>query len=873
MKRILAVFVVLLLIGAGGIFWFTKMGSKGSVGGLPATATVTNPFNADFEFTEENFAFYTDGDTTGSVFGSSPFYFGKHPLPFKEGMEYENARNAKVEEIVGLSQDILKQIENSRAKRDAVKKALYDFLQVAVREEPKAEKEIGAIVKRIVAWDSKLAIGETMAKVYLAENSDDKYTKSMIRYLGVIKAVEASEAFFKGSVDMAQFAAFFTEGLAKSPNAKVAEAAKTLDSAMSEFDGLKDGLAKITADTVGIQKGFGQLAAADHRYALSAMEYIGQELPKLRKQLEDVKPNEYVPAEMIAATKAQLSYLNALQKAMTKALATVDESTLASMGTPAPNPFISSASATIKTAYDDSYRTLVTPAKTEDSWTFTGALKTGWSGLKTAVHGVQTGAGVILDTAGAAVKTVTRTGYGAYVAVTAPALPGKTRLESIANKAKAMKDVASDTWQDIKSDFRGVKDNYNNCTSGSQILKDAKAGFDAAEDYIDQSVSGAVEKTYGKGNLSWATGKVAKLGAGILTGLGKGISLVGNRQATTGDYAVGALELGGVLLGGSKVVIRGTQLPAAAKGLAEGGWLGAQRIWNGLGTWSMASFRGDMAQGMKFLKNQISKAVKAGNEAETAVLKDRLAKLTLETATYRTLQNAIRKSNAEIAKAFQDLIAGGLRAGQANAGKTLRESLTEVAETIFRKNVKEAGDAVGKSMKDTLVDGLKNTFDELVSEGLDDQIKAWVDEFLNAAPKPEDMNGKWTGKATFTAVVLPPAPPAGKKGDCDLGIAKAIKALEGKSFPSTFNMNMNLAGAGSGTITLTIKGKPTSFPLHLRYADGALSGSGGREEAALSFKGTGTRQEKGYELKGTLTVTGTGKGAGLKFVIDCNYSK
>ena len=80
-----------------------------------------------------------------------------------------------------------------------------------------------------------------------------------------------------------------------------------------------------------------------------------------------------------------------------------------------------------------------------------------------------------------------------------------------------------------------------------------KCGFDLAGDVFDEGVRDAeavqpvagVEQVFGEGWTSWGIGKVSKATVGIFTGLGKGITLIGNRDAQASDYVIGGIEIAG----------------------------------------------------------------------------------------------------------------------------------------------------------------------------------------------------------------------------------------------------------------------------------------------------------------------------------------
>ncbi len=873
MKRFFWISGVVAILGIG-VACFNK-GAE-SVAEAPKPK-VSEPFTTNYEFDEKALPFFVDNDTTGNIYGSSPFYFGKQPLPFAEGLEYETVRAAKVEEIKAVAKQIVDEANAGEADAQTAIDALCAYLEVVIKLEPKAEKPVKTALGSIAKSRSKQKIDAALYEGLAKQTTDNAFAKSMVDYYAVVKAVEVGDSATTLSLQIGTLAAGLFEATKDSPVAAAKDAAAKLDADMAIMDAVIERSRKVLGGMAGVRQGLRQLKAADVRYGKAATTYMAQEIPKIRETLKYVQPNENLPKEILEMSRQHLAYWDGFQKGLSASLNNIPEENLApAPQTPLALSLIPYAYASTRSQYEDAYGTA--SQKINTGWSFGGVLESGWngikavgSGVKTAVHGIQTGIGVGLDTVDAIVQAPIRIGYDIYTRNTMDSLAGKKLTDKYPRfNDRIDNEFKNDTVREIENDFRQIKTNYNECKSGSEILVTTKRYLDYGEEVISQTAENAAKTQFGEGWTSKGVGLVSKLGAGILTGLGKGVALIGNRQATGSDYVMGGLELVGVALGGSKMLVKGTQLPQVAKGAGEVGWLGAQRVWGSVRNWATADLRSDIAAGVKHLRSKIAEATKAGMKEEADQLTRQLASLSVDVAAEQAFKRATKQAIAEIGVKFKDIIAATGAAMKANASTTMRESLKDLMDGILRRNIQEATEEIGKSFGQKAAAAVGGAIDELFAEGMDDLIKGLVEEAMAEAPTADEMNGTWRGTVTITAVTIPPDAQS-KNKDCDF--AGAMKQMQGKTIPSELTVKIGNSGYGNGTFKMGKAGGMQSVPVEIDYKDGALSATGAVKEGSLALNGNSNRNDKGYGMAGKARLAGTGKSAGFSISMTLKLSK
>jgi hypothetical protein len=772
----------------------------------PSGPKVKDPFTFDYKLDAGSIKSFTCNDDMSTLLASSPFYAGAQPLPGQHTQEFDEARAAKCEEIIAGADTLVEDTLKLKPKLEELRKALADYLTVCANQEPKSAafvKDAGAEMLRLQTLE---LIVEADYKS-IDTKSDNAFARSFMQYMKAVNAVQLASLYLQDIDNTVAFAAMGLDGLSSTKNSKLAEANKKLDDAMGGFNGMAGSIRNVMSGVRGIDYGFRQLATGDYYFARAAVAFMRDSMPKLKAAAASIKPNQYMDAGAVALTKDYLAKFDNFSAEFQKYLDSVPQSRLVPVAI-APNAPDWAYADEKPNDYGRAYTSVAQPTK-DPAPEKEGWLATGWNGVKTVVHGTQSVIGVGVDIAGTAVKNITRVGAGVYYG----------------NSAKEI-------WDDMKTNSNQIIKNWKANKSGAETMRTANQYINNIDDGADWLAGKAVEQTpFGEGWTSWLTGKVARGTAGIFTGLGKGITLIGNRQATASDYVIGGVEIGSSLIGGSKLVIKGSNLPGFLKGLAKGTWVTTEGAGNTLSKLIAYKEKVDIEQG-------IATAAKYG--MQTFGFEGRKAMA-------EALIASINQTNAALKAEMKNIIKAGMEAGWENFNGTLRESLYNFARRNLEGNLKSFGEA--------LVAGLgKNATefaDNVIAQWGEDVLKDMIDQAMAEAPLPEELKGVWTGTTTFTSINMPEGATekAGKEG-CDIGAM--IKALKNK--PLATKMRMDGAPSGSGSMFLQLsyqgkQGEPINATYH--YTNGVLSISQGIENGSISLKGNARRMTQGYDISGT----------------------
>ena len=776
---------------------------------------VTQPFTFDYKLDESNAKFFANNDDIDMLLSSSPFYTGAQPLPFKGASEFYRVRTRKVEEIIANADKVVKSAQKTKGGLAKIRKAYVDYLDVLFRNDPKAEEFVRKSLNDVILAESRAAVAEATYES-MDTTSDNALAKSYMQYLKVIKGCEVGAIYLQDADNIVCSAAGALLIEQKTTNAKIREANEKLDREMKAFDSIKGGLGDVAFGLGTVHYGFRQLSTADYYFARSAVKFMTDGIPAIKEKMAGVKPNANLSAEDIAFINASVGSFGKLAAEMQEYLDSVDRSGLVDVSRIPDSIFPSAYADDAPNDYVNGYKAAAAPVEKPEGWTLRGALSTGWNAAKTVVHGAQSTAGLAIDLTGLAVRNPTRAVMGFWY--------GNTWEE---------------TWEDMRTNAREVTDNWRLNRSGSETLMTAYKGFTAAEKGAEEGAKSLVGKLTGDGTANWLAGKVAGLTVGLFTGLGKGITLVANRQALPSDYVIGALEIGFAVTGGSKLVIKGSQAPGFLKGLSEGVWLSGKKLANFV---SRALARGERSQLRGLLKEAVERGVNVAPQ---------VAGVTERILAEQAVLTSLRLTGKQLTQQLRGLIVSGLKAGGQNTLSTWKKSLFEFTKKQFELNMQ----GVGKALAAVLGNSAKEYLDNIIGQGVEDALKAMVDEALRGCPEPEELAGKWTGTTVFTEVELP-TPEQAKKEGCDLDFTSFLKELKGKSLPTSIKLSGGPSGGGA-VIVLTINGENAN-PFSCKYTYSRASGEirirGSQQGASLTYAGKAARAGDHYEIKGRVSL-------------------
>lgn len=803
MKKALLIIIAVVVVAAAIVVGTRFIGPRGP--------RVTDPFTFDYKLDAKNVEFFTKGDDMATLLACTPFYAGAQPLPGQHTQEFDEARVRKVDEIIADSDKLAEAAIGLKSDVDQLRKALMDYLTICAKNDPKAKKFANDAGREALRLWTMEALVEAEYKS-IDTKSSDPFARSFMQYMKTTKAVELGALYLQDIDSIVGFAAMGLDGLSGTKNAKIIGANKQLDDAMGKFDGMSGKIGDVMSGMRKVDYGFKQLKTGDYYYARTAVKFMRDSMPALKKAARNIKPNQYMDAQTVAFTKDYLAkfdnfsagfqaYLDSVPKSQLLPVSSLPNSTGCAFAQDKDRP----------NEYGSAYLSLAPPAK-DTGEAKEGWLSTGWSGIKTVVHGTQTVIGVGLDVAGTAVKNITRVGAGVYYG----------------NSAKEI-------WKDMKDNSNQIIKNWKANKSGAETMRTANQYINAIDKGAEYIGSKGAEQVFGEGWTSWGVGKVSGATAGILTGLGKGITLIGNRDAQASDYVIGGIEIAGSALGGSKLILRGTQLPGFLKGLAKGTWISAEGSWNAFSKLAINMEKSEMDA-------LVQVAVKGG--MRTAGFAERQA-------IHQAMLAAIAQSNQALKAELTTIIKSGLKAGWANFNGTLRQSLYDFSKKQFTANLKGVAELLGGSKAEFI--------DNIMAQWGEDLIKGMVDQAMAEAPLPAELKGEWNGTTVFTSIQVPEAASdkAGKEG-CNIGAM--IKALQGKVLPTKMRLNGAPSGVGSMFMQISFQGKPGS-PVNARYtySGGALTINQGIKGGSITMHGEATRMTQGYAISGTTVATlGTG---------------
>lgn len=810
MRKVLLIVVAVVVIAAAIVVGTRLIG--------PSGPRVVQPFTFDFKPGADQAKSLVQGDDMATLLASSPFYESQS-IPGQNTQEFDQARARKVDQIIADSDRLAEDAIVLKSDVDELRKALCDYLTICAKNDPKTEAFAASAGREVLRLYTLEAATEAVYKS-TDTSSSDPFTRSYMQYMKSAKAVQLGALYLQDIDNIAAFAAVGLELQSGTKNPKIAEAGKTLDDAMGKVDGMSGRIGEVMSGMRKVNYGFKQLATADYYFARTAVKFMRDSMPQLKAAAGNMKPHQCMDAQAIASTKTYLAKFDNMSAHFQKYLDSVPQSQLVPITAMAPAPSGCAFASYQPTDYGKAYTVLATPAR-DTGEVKQGWLAAGWNGLKKVVHGTQSAVGVGLDVAGTAVKNITRVGAGIYYG----------------NSAKEI-------WKDMKDNSNQIIKNWNEDKSGSEIMHNANGYINAIDEGADYIGSAGAEKIFGQGWTSWGIGKVSKATASIFTGLGKGITLVGNRDAQASDYAIGAMEIGSSFLGGSKLVLKGSQLPEFLAGLGKTSWLGTHAAYNAAGKLFENVEKANIESGIRWATKEGFQTV--GFEMRQAINQAMMA--------------AIEKSNAALKAELGTIIDTGLKAGWANFNGTLRESLEDLLKKEFTNNIKGLTQALATAVgKDATTFG-----DNVVAQWAEDVLKELVDQAMAQAPLGKELKGVWTGTTVFTSIEVPEAAAeSAAKDGCNIGAA--IKALKDK--PMSTSLRLDGAASGSGNMVLQISasgGSGHPVPGRYSYDGGVVRVSQGVKGGVLAFSGEVKRMTQGYAASGPISFGGTGKQAGFR---------
>lgn len=751
MKRVICLVLAAVIISSG----YAGCGKK--------SVKLESPFSFDYMTTKENAGFFLENDTIGSLILSGPFYSGSKPLPFKNADVFEKARKEKVEDIKKEADTLFKLAVGLKPDVEKIRNSYIQYLDVVLKNEPKLKAYGKEALAQIVALKSKEELAEMAYNSMTIGGTDNPGAKALYDYLKVVKAEEITALFLQDINNITVLASMASIMLEESTSAQIKDANKKLDDDMKELDKVQKKVKELIISMNRINYGFKQLETGDYHMAVESTMFIEKSIPDLKSKAAALKTSEYISADDVKFIRSYVDYYDKFNKELKRNLNSIDKSKLIQVER--KKSILSNvAYASDNGGYSNAVNSMNQPVK-DIKVNDEGILSKGWSELKTAVKRSQKTVGVMLDTAGVAAKNIARVPVGLYY--------GNT---------------ASEIWDDMKKNSQEIIGNFKKGASGSQILKEAESYLDAAEGGIGDTAGSSVEYVIGKGNISWAVGGTAKLTAGMFTGLGKGIYKLANQNSNTTDYVVGGLDVVLSMVGGSKVVIKASKVPALIKGLATEGAIVAK------GGINLIKSSKLIVQNKLMTQKILETIGKDMTQKEILSVIANTAEVNLKEAMKKVIEN----ENKVLVQKMSELLLKGGKEALEESSKTIKDSISDMVMKGFNSDMKGVLEALKTAIGSSKADYVDNIAGSLTDNYIKEIIAQEVDKYVGEVSN-EVMAGK------------------------NVWVLKEVTVQKGSSTTSIFKNSvffkegMTLSQADSSVIPSRAEGVDNAWGLDVRY--------------------------------------------------------
>lgn len=693
--------VLLLLLTSCG----TVPGGPGS--DAPGAASSPTSFTSAGAFGDADMLAAGDNDDFDSLLIGGPYYAGRQPFPGPAPERFAELRGAKVEEAIRLTQEVRTASTAVLTAVTSLQDAEIAYLNGALELDETTRDALRPAADAFVAARVReTALAATIDA--LVPSGKNAAADAALQYRRTVLAIELSAAVQQ---DLARTIAIGTQlsaAGAASADGGTRALATALDASCAKVD-IAAPLGDLQAKAAALGDALAALEAADALFARAAIDAAKQQLPDLRAKTAGLQPRDGLDAETITLVRDQLAAMEAV-------LTQLDQ-TLPIPAAAATTSGLFPVARAEEGYMDRAYRALAKGANAAAS--AANAVKDiTWEGLKQSAQATRTAIGVGVDLTKATVDTATDTVLGT--------INGKSAVD-LAKKAG--------------ENFAQVKKNYDQGTSGSQVYKDAGEMLEGVENAGKELAEKGVENTLGKGTTSWLAGQVAKTTVGMFTGFGKGVYKIANPTSTKGEIAEGAIEVGLSFVGGSKVLVKGSQV---LKGTAPTLKTLALKSLNVIEKEAAASE-------IALLKSINAKILKSAKPSPADI-----ERLIMNSQAIEAKQAAIATFNAAGAAADAELARLAKEGGSA-----VWANITAGGKKSFNDFVRESFDASLKGLfgsgKKVLGESFEEFFDNLIAEKGDDLIEAVVKDLVDKGVLPGMglFDGSYAGSIATGEVTIP----------------------------------------------------------------------------------------------------------------------
>ncbi len=690
----------------------------------PEQATSPKPptveFTMGYATTDQNLDVFVANDSFDVIAAAGPYYLGAQEPIQPILIEYQALKKQKVDEAVKLTEQVFTNAIAVKQQLQPLKQAYVALIATALPEAKDLQDEAKEIAQILVA--SQLRQEAIIAAYTSIEMpTENSAAAANLEFQKTSLAYELQSAV---TSDLAQFTALATESyfaFAEVENEIIQAAVSDFDEAMVAIEALNQPVKAMQQATDRLAFALMQINTAEHYIGLATYDYIAQTLPEITEQIADAQPSEHIEQADIEYMAEYAEVFGNFAQDATAALQAVDQEYLIDLdGIPvARQSFFSfpRASAQGRDYSNKAFQSL-SPMDSLKRNLIKGP-KMAWNATKKAYKTTRKVAGAV--------------------------------VESVNLNTKVAMDFFAGMWYDLDEkdrqdildqNMRELRKRIKKDELGAPVYEEAENYFDAAEDLGKDIAEGGTEAVFGEGNLSWIMGQIGKTSVNMFTGFGKGTMKLLNPKSTGGEIAEGFLDVGLSMIGGSKVIFKGSQVASGSKRSLK--IFGSKTI-NALEKFfksnhlkNLKSISAEILQNKKLTKDMVKTLI---NNAD-------------EIAKNEILQNQLKAASKSINKRFTDLLKEGAETVFTNAGAGAKASYKEFMEQSFKNSLQGYKDSLVKVLGESYIDYIDN----LVANKADDMFKTLVKEYIDKGMIPGlagPFDGIYRGRLDAEGVMIP----------------------------------------------------------------------------------------------------------------------
>jgi hypothetical protein len=816
MKKAIAVLVV-AAVGVGAFLWFKRGG------GAPGPS-IANPFEQPHTLDRVTADFFIESETGSVIAASGRFYWPPQALPGNMAAEFDEARKKKVDEIEKTALDLVSDIAAARSQVASLRSRYFAFLDV-LRANDRAGIPFATASVSMIGAAALRSETQVLASQSLSPPAESNaYAAAMIRECRVFSAAEAASQLLIEADLISTHAAFAASAAEASQSTQVKQAATELEAAFAKSGAMLPSLAPVAEKLTKIHAGFRQLEAAGYYYTRAVVDHVGKTLPTMEKQAAAVRIGGDVEEADAAAAKAWVAYFKEWHRTMQVGIDAVDQTRFPAESARAPTGYGAAFADNGEEWYAKGYRYLSGAAESYKNAVETVATTT-YDTVKSGVRAAQRTVQFTTDAAGTLTKMAAQTGYHAYM---------------------------GNTLQDLRDDigeYAGeLRDNWNGKLPPKTTLRQAKDYLDDLENTAEEAAKSYAATKTDKNWLTWLSGKGAKLAVGAFTGIAKGIYLVSDPNSSAGDLLEGTLELALGGLGGSKSLLKPSEVPGASKELLTTGMEALRQFGRSMSRDGLKKRIGELMQTMgRQGADDFGKWL--GNMSELAATRQSLEAIE---AAGKALRDRLKQRVADAIEKFGD-----------EAGK----SLDDLFNKKFADNLKGLLSSIGSQ---TVGEKPIDLLDNVLAAALDDYLKDGMAGVLDTRLTAEEIKGLYPGTMTVTRLDFDAKTlkESGGEGCMDLKFTpEMLEAMKKELLnkPRSIHIAVHPRGEDGGTMLLTGQGVQETRIPYVYGSDGEVRGTVTERGFSMHLRGA-FRKNGSVSFAGS--ITGGDSTAGIEVSID-----